>query len=1291
MRHPCQTNMFMGAVLAAAILLPGLSFAATVGFNSPSANAADTGGDGNGYETTPANAYIADGVFAVDSSSGNGTGTSCTGTDKDRHRFYNYGFNLATGSTVQGIELQLTAKADNTNGAPQICAQFSWDGGATWTTTKTATLSKLNNAYTLGGTADTWGRAWAVSDFNNANFRVRLIDVASNTSRQFSLDYVGVRITYTPTVSFNAATSSGSETLSASDISVSLSTVSSQSVTVNWAVAAGGTATNVSDYSMLPNGATSGTLTFAPGEIRKTIRVANVRDDAVEGDETVKLTLSAPVNAILGSITSHTYSLYDSPPRNVAGDYWADVVLGQRDHTESTTNTVVPNHVFNASNVVVDRSPGSGTNGRAYVWDAGNNRILAFKLDTCYASLAGTACQPDLVIGQPSGSDWGSCNQDGSMSRYPYLAPASASTLCGASAWYVSPKEGTQSTQMAVDQTTGDLYVPDFENHRVLIFNNPFTDSTPAVADDVIGQDDFSGVYCNKNPYKRTGNGHSNIDPSTLAAPSASSLCAASDNFRSIGFGVALDATGNLWVADGGNNRVLRFSKDTVTHKIQKSADLVLGQADFITRTGGEGLNQMQGPSSLAFGPDGRLYVGDGLGQDHVSVVPNDRVLVFATPFSSGMAGTLFSGGGNTWFKKSHITGVSVAGAAGLWINSFIADVTTPSYIPQHWEVKRYDWNGVLLNTLPRWTAGANNFDGPVDADKLGNVLVPGNRDVSDVIVYKPSYTTQPTTLLPPWGSYNTTTDSHLLTNDGTGIAAANNQLIVADACRILIWNNVVNAQGQVQLTNGKSADSIIDKSLGYCYGQMKVDSDGRLWVMTKNNAILVFQTPLFSWSKPIKVITAPFAVLNSTEHVNNISSMATRDGGLVPTAHGEFLWISQPFQNRVLRIRNPLGSAPQVDVVLGQLNLTDTLCNRGTVSPVSGLNNLLCQPFNLSTDRNGNLYVSDHMSEGGGNLRMLRFDASAIPTTNTTVVYAPNASFEYPKYQATYEPAFDSTNRMVVGYDSYNGNGPFVGIYDNPLTAATPTCTHPAAEPDCYLNDHTLMAFAAAFDAFNNLYVVDPNRTKVFVYKLPFNNPTGAPPPPVYPPVSSRITAAADDAYTCGTTTSIDDWFGIFGRNTLCPGGAADSVAGLRFNNINVPPGATIDRAVIGYWPINPKTYNYTSPAKIKIKGVLTANPVAFNTGTPLTSLPTTSQANWVSYDDSVNGVWEHSYYHESTDLKAIVQEIVNQGGWLKWNSMAFLLSDGGITDQLERYFIAQDYPDSNDDRVPYLTIYYH
>ncbi len=167
------------------------------------AQAADTGGDGNGYETNPTRACGApDASAATDVNSGTNANTACTNAGKDNHRFYDYGFTLpGTVASINGIELQAVAGVSTTTGTT-LCAQLSWDGGTTWTANKSVAFTATGlTTYTFGGAADTWGRApgaWGVGDFTNANFRLRITDVANNTTRTFSLDAVGIRINYTP-------------------------------------------------------------------------------------------------------------------------------------------------------------------------------------------------------------------------------------------------------------------------------------------------------------------------------------------------------------------------------------------------------------------------------------------------------------------------------------------------------------------------------------------------------------------------------------------------------------------------------------------------------------------------------------------------------------------------------------------------------------------------------------------------------------------------------------------------------------------------------------------------------------------------------------------------------------------------------------------------------------------------------------------------------------------------------------------------------------------------------------
>ena len=172
---------------------------ANTGFLAPAANVPVTSGagDSNGFETTPNNAYVLDGLFAVDANSGTNSNKACTNSGKDKHVYYNYGFNLPAGAAVAGIEVRLAAKVNSTSNAPKMCVQLSWNGGATWTAAQsTPTLSTATTTYVLGGATNTWGRTWSVADLSNASFRIRIIDVASATNKTFSLDSVAVRVTY---------------------------------------------------------------------------------------------------------------------------------------------------------------------------------------------------------------------------------------------------------------------------------------------------------------------------------------------------------------------------------------------------------------------------------------------------------------------------------------------------------------------------------------------------------------------------------------------------------------------------------------------------------------------------------------------------------------------------------------------------------------------------------------------------------------------------------------------------------------------------------------------------------------------------------------------------------------------------------------------------------------------------------------------------------------------------------------------------------------------------------------
>ena len=803
------------------------------------------------------------------------------------------------------------------------------------------------------------------------------------------------------------------------------------------------------------------------------------------------------------------------PTRGVAGDLWADVIIGKPDFSQISQKSVVPFKVSNPGGVVVDRSVDPG---RAYVWDSGNSRILGIDLAACYEGAS--PCSADLIIGQPSPYDHSACNGDSGLQGYPVRALAGPDTLCGTVDHSLSPWEVHTHVTMAVD-SRGDLYVPDPFNHRVLKYENPFENDS--VADAVWGQADFSGITCNRGDFDR---------------PTAETLCFHSftnrltTNLQSIG--VELDPKGNMWVADSGNHRILRFSLDHATDEIAGTADLVLGQSDFRSAEPGSSPDKLYAPSAVRIDHNnGWVYVAD---------TGNDRVLIFKPPFESGMKADSEFGS-----QFRHPTSLEIdPDGQGIWVHD------SGNYMVELWEITGTSVLSVLgkgsyrpdgecdspLTELP----GAPfmcYIAGGLGVDRHGNVLVSVFLDTADVIRFSSpnagrGQIGRPDKRLffPPYGPNSTDMKG---IRSARGIAAWKDQLIVSDIGRLMFWN------GLDTLTNGRNADGVVGsrffaESWEACCGRVGIDTSDRLWALGFEGArfLDVYQLPLTEYSVPIHTtwtLETALPVLGTDSKTRIEYSI----DGIAPVDNGEFVWLSDTDNHRVLRIRDPLTN-PVVDVILGQENPNDNQCNRGRFQAAARTSiedpsnsDVLCFPGALSIDRLGNLYVSDHALEIVGNQRLLVFSRETISSTNTETIFGPHATKVFTRSTvgrnnlwadpwerrvvirehsrtlsaATWEPAFDSTNRMVVGYNAYAGPR-FVGVYDDPLG--------PDTLPTAYLYDFGSMPYTAAFDDKDNLYVGDINRSRVLVYHNPFGNPpqptpqpgagspTPAPPVPEYP-----------------------------------------------------------------------------------------------------------------------------------------------------------------------------------------------
>ncbi len=166
-------------------------FPGNTAFLNPSANAADSGGDNNGFESSPQNAY----------SDGSGYASNINGPG-DRHRYYNYNMSIKSSCAIEGIAVRLDWWLDSGANSNSMSVELSWDGGATWTAAQTdPTETTSEHTAILGSSSDTWGRTWTVDELANANFRVRLTCDCSGGAcggRDFYLDWVPVSVYYGP-------------------------------------------------------------------------------------------------------------------------------------------------------------------------------------------------------------------------------------------------------------------------------------------------------------------------------------------------------------------------------------------------------------------------------------------------------------------------------------------------------------------------------------------------------------------------------------------------------------------------------------------------------------------------------------------------------------------------------------------------------------------------------------------------------------------------------------------------------------------------------------------------------------------------------------------------------------------------------------------------------------------------------------------------------------------------------------------------------------------------------------
>jgi uncharacterized protein (TIGR03437 family) len=516
-------------------------------------------------------------------------------------------------------------------------------------------------------------------------------------------------------------------------------------------------------------------------------------------------------------------------------------------------NLVLGVEVYSPEGIAVDTS---GSSPILYVADTYNNRVLAWK-NASSATLTNLQT-PDLIIGQPN----------------------SRSTLPGVNGGLTIP------TGLLVD-SKGNLYIADSGNDRVVRYPAPFAGGSSTTPDVVLGQ----------------------LSPFTATAqngPSATSLSLPTN----LPAALAMDSSGNLYVTDIGNHRVLRYPVASLTSGTYgPAADIVIGQVDFVTivsPTSQLDRNHFYVPAGLAFDSAGNLFVSD---------FGANRLMVFSPPFSIGMASIRLAG----------IVSPTPATPATQ------STLTGPEGI-------------VMINNGPGVMDTGNNrlliFDPFASADwKVAGSTFATPPPVAIALVGQPNYTSSSANA--GFAQPSATT----LAGPSAGAVAGTN-LFIADSAnnRVLVYPNVGQAGSATQ-------------------------------VLGQSN---------FPYNSPNYIEGEEFFFGPNVFSSGNGSGVTLWDAGIVVDSSSSppHLYISDPGNNRVLGFADARGvhAGAIADLVIGQPDLATAVCNYdGVRVPTPAVGQLaqqptqssLCYPTGLAVDASGNLYVAD--SQNG---RVLEFPA---------------------------------------------------------------------------------------------------------------------------------------------------------------------------------------------------------------------------------------------------------------------------------------------------------------------------
>jgi sugar lactone lactonase YvrE len=795
------------------------------------------------------------------------------------------------------------------------------------------------------------------------------------------------------------------------------------------------------------------------------------------------------------------------PPGN-AGDTVADNVLGQPDFVHNAPN--IPNadslNTFNnLPRIAIDKS------NHVYVADAGNNRVLGY---TSLSALTNGAAA-NIVIGQPD-----------------------FFTTIGN--YYGHTAQSLYYPQGVATDSSGNLWVADYENNRVLEYNEPFSQTITAgfTANAVLGQGgSFTSTGCNNDG----------------SSPSAATLCHPQ--------GIAVDTSGDLWVADYSNNRILEFN----TPLTSDIANFVIGQSgSFTAATCDLGNNTVStatlcDPDDVAIDSNANVYIADS---------GNSRVLEYnnALSTSNSTANHVWGQGGNTSSGSCNnggVTATSLCGPTGVALdgsnNLYIADASN-NRILEYNEAANPPTNltanhvfgqagSFTTNNLNKGGLSVTSLWDPEDVEISSGELLAADADNNRVQIYDTPLTSQTANV--ELGQPDFVHDA-ANTVDAEGMDGAhgitidsNNHLYVVDDLN----NRVLGFTSAASFANFAPANLVIgqvdffssacnpggETASTLCVPtSVATDSSGNLYVSDlDNNRILEYNAPFsqdktegFSANK-VYGQSGSF-ISNSCPNPPTANSLCNPDGLAVDTNNN--LYVADRSNNRVLEYASGSTTAT---TEFGQgnagNNFTSNTPNNGGVS-ASSLND----PFGVATDSNNNVYIADF-----GNNRALEYNETKNPPTNFTAntVFGQAGSFttNSPNQgglsaNSLYNPhklTLDSHSNLYI---SDNGNNRVLE-YNTPLSSGT-TADAVFGQADDFTtsqcnfgrgpsDDSLCGPVGVAIDSAGDLLVGDFTNNRVLKYLQPLATPgavTVAPSPLAFGNVATGNTSAVHTATATNT-----------------------------------------------------------------------------------------------------------------------------------------------------------------------------